>query len=252
MCGIVGFVGRVPSDIWGQTYSLARELFLSAEHRGRDATGFIAFTDGAAKASASNLVIAKQPLAASEFIDDDPEFQRIEHRRCAAIIGHVRLATHGSASENRNNHPHVGRRYSLVHNGVVGNFRELVDRHSLRLRSHCDSEALLRIVEQSPHPAIGLDTCLREVRGSMAVALFDAKERLVWLARNAGRPIWLARLTNDPRVLFASTAEIIIASIRRSLGARAERRLALLLPVPTDVPAAVSLGGRIIAPLTIR
>ena len=250
MCGIIGFVGRVPSGMWGQTYSLARELFLSAEHRGRDATGFVAVTDGG-KVSESKIVIAKQPLTASEFIGSDPEFKRIEHRRCAAFIGHVRLATHGSAANNRNNHPHVGRRYSLVHNGVVGNFRELFDRHSLRLRSHCDSEVLLRIVEQSSHPALGLETCLREVRGSMAVALYDTKERLVWLARNAGRPLWLARLSNDPRVLFASTPDIIIAAIRRAMGPKAQRRLALLLPVPTDVPTAICFGGRIIAPLTV-
>ena len=250
MCGIIGIVGRVPSGMWGQTYSLARELFLAAEHRGRDATGFVAITDRVAKASESNIVIAKQPVSATEFICRDAEFKRIENRRCAAFIGHVRLATHGSASDNRNNHPHVGRRYSLVHNGVVSNFLELVDRHSLRVRSHCDSEALLRMIEDSAHPTLGLRTCLREVRGSMAVALFDSKERLIWVARNAGRPLWLARLNNDPRVLFASTAEIIITAMRRSLGGKAERQIALLLPVPADAPIAICFSGRIVAPLT--
>ena len=48
---------------------------------------------------------------------------------------------------------------------------------SLRLRSECDSEVLLRLVEASEHPAAGLELCLRETRGSMAVALYLPSQR---------------------------------------------------------------------------
>jgi glucosamine--fructose-6-phosphate aminotransferase (isomerizing) len=245
MCGIIGFIGKAGEGEWRQTHSILRELFLAAEHRGQDATGFVAAPE---RRSGNRFVVAKEPVTASRFIGRK-SFRDLRERRCSFLIGHVRLATHGTAKDNRNNHPHVGRRYALVHNGVLTNAEELLDRHSLAIESECDSEVLLRMVERSPHPALGLYTCLQEVRGSMAVALYDSKQRLVWLARNSGRPLWLARLDGDPRLFFASTAEIILQSLREVLGPKAERQIALLLPVPTQVPTAISSEGRIIAPL---
>ena len=71
------------------------------------------------------------------------------------VLGHVRWATHGNPKDNRNNHPHVcsGGRYFLVHNGVISNHLDITDRYGLRLRSDCDSEILLRLVENFRNPA---------------------------------------------------------------------------------------------------
>ena len=42
MCGIIGFVGEVPEGKWIETYDILNALFLAAEPRGIDATGFVA------------------------------------------------------------------------------------------------------------------------------------------------------------------------------------------------------------------
>ena len=249
MCGIIGFVGRVQEGQWGQTYSLLRHLFIAAEHRGRDATGLVAVTDPSGGKRAGKVVVAKEPVEASRFVETDPAFLNLRRRRCSACVGHVRLATHGDPLDPRNNHPHVGRHLSLVHNGIVSNHRELADRHALRLKSQCDSECLLRIVEASDHPALGLDRCLREVKGSMAVALIDPRESLVWVARNTGRPLWLAKMRKDRRYFFASTASILLSAFRRVLGPHAAGRLDYLAPVAEGSPLALSPSGRLIAPL---
>ena len=48
---------------------------------------------------------------------------------------------HGSPSENRNNHPHIGTDgLFLVHNGIVSNHREVADKFALHIESDCDSE----------------------------------------------------------------------------------------------------------------
>jgi len=66
------------------------------------------------------------------------------------LIGHCRYATHGEPGDNVNNHPHPVDGGWLVHNGVIGNYRELVAEHGLHLVSECDSETLGLLVERGP------------------------------------------------------------------------------------------------------
>ena len=249
MCAIVGFCGYVPEGQWGQTHEILSELLIAGEHRGRDATGFAA----AAQPLGSKhprVIVAKEPVPALDFVLDNPDFRRLSRRRCIAFLGHNRAATHGASRNNRNNHPHVGHvGLYLVHNGIIPDYREIADKYALRQRSECDSEVLLRLVEVSDHPAAGLEACLRETRGSMAVALYDERDNIIWLARNGGRPLWLARLARDRRWFFGSTPQILLNAFRRVLGAGVHARLDYLAPVPEDIPLSLSPDGIILAPM---
>jgi glucosamine 6-phosphate synthetase-like amidotransferase/phosphosugar isomerase protein len=225
-------------------------LFIASEHRGDDATGFVAQTEPLDDPLKGRIVVAKEPLPAGTFVEIDPAFRRLRHQRCSAVVGHVRAATHGDPADNRNNHPFVSRdrRLYLAHNGIVTNHRELADKYALKLDSDCDSEVLLRMVAASTDPAAGLRTCLREVQGSMAVAVYDRQREVVWLARNAGRPLWLARLRDDRRTFFASTADILIDAFRGVLGSHVENKIEMLMPIGENAPLAIRSSGVIIAP----
>lgn len=256
MSGIIGFVGQVPEGMWGQTHDLLRGLFLASEHRGHDATGYVAHAVPPDSPSRTTTVTAKAPDKASEFVSRNAGFRRLAHRRCTSFFGHVRAATHGDplAAGNVNNHPFVSadRHLYLVHNGVVSNHEEVADKFALNLTSDCDSEVLLRLVEAYPQPSQGLTECLREVRGSMAVAVYDEQQDLVWLARNGGRPLWLARLHKDRRRFFASTDAILIEAFRKVLGPSALKRMDYLAPVPEGTPVVLTSDGRVIAADDVR
>jgi len=195
--------------------------------------------------------MSKQPQTASEFIELNTEYRMLKHRRFSMFLGHVRLATHGKATDNRNNHPHVGKRgLYLVHYGIISNHLDLIDKYSLTMNSECDSEVLLRLIEQADAVSEGLRVCLREVKGPMVTVVHDTKSSLLWLARNEGRPLWMIRLKRDQRLFVASTGTILFTSLRKVMGSHVEKQIEMLMPVPTHAPVALSSDGMMIAPLS--
>jgi glucosamine--fructose-6-phosphate aminotransferase (isomerizing) len=69
-------------------------------------------------------------------------------RGARAFVGHLRFATHGDADQNINNHPHPSDGGWIVHNGIVSNYRSIMQRWRLAPVSECDSEALGLMIEQ--------------------------------------------------------------------------------------------------------
>ena len=248
MCGIAGYVGQSREGQWGETYAILRELYVAMEHRGKDATGFVALTEPLDHPTRQLVVMNKEAVTASKFIKSDAEWNSLSHRRCTIVLQHVRAATHGSPTDRKNNHPFNsddGTLY-LVHNGIVGNDDDLVDQFLLRRRSECDSDVLLQIIEGAKTPVDGLVTCLREVRGSMALAVYDTLHGVVYLVSNGGRPLWFCRLRNDGRAFFASTAAILLTALDKVLG-RERQWLGMIHPLAPGYVHAATPDGKFVA-----
>ena len=69
-------------------------------------------------------------------------------RDARVLIGHCRYATHGSPGNNLNNHPHPADGGWIVHNGVVGNYRDIIEQNNLNPITDCDSEVLGLLIER--------------------------------------------------------------------------------------------------------
>jgi hypothetical protein len=112
-----------------------KQLLLSMEDGGKDATG-IAFI------MPDDIVYAKQKGKASAVISGTFE-EDIEKysSKSKAIILHTRASTHGTPDNNDNNHPIVGDKYILVHNGIVHTDRKYP------ATGETDSEQMLRSIE---------------------------------------------------------------------------------------------------------
>ena len=247
MCGILGFTGQPREGQWSETYRLLETLFLASEQRGQDATGFVARTEPYKHRLAGGTVVDKQPRAAHDFLARSVLWRGLRHRRCTTVLGHVRMATHGTPADNRNNHPIVGHSsLYVVHNGILSNHRETARQHGLRLSTDVDSELILRFVEAAKHPAIGLDTALRNVEGSMAAVAYDGHRDALYMVRDAGRPLWLLRLANDKRWFFASTREILAEAFEAVLGGDWFGKVELLMPLAANVVHVRTISGGLI------
>src|ERR1700744_5864068 len=91
-------------------------------------------------------------------------------------IGHTRWATHGKPTE-KNAHPHATENVTVVHNGIIENFREL--RESLqasgaKFTSETDTEVVAHLVNshlvKGASPQDAVKATLPQLRGAFALA----------------------------------------------------------------------------------
>ena len=106
MCGIVGYIGRNRSAMDVLIDGLRR-----LEYRGYDSAGVAILDEG--------CILVRRALGKLANLEgvlrDKPVAGRVG-------IGHTRWATHGKPSE-RNAHPHCAGSISIIHNGIVENYR---------------------------------------------------------------------------------------------------------------------------------
>ena len=113
MCGIIGFTGRLEAQ------KILTEGLAALEYRGYDSAGIAYFKD-TGKISIRKTVGKVKDLLA--ICDDE------NNSTCG--IGHTRWATHGGVT-NANAHPHKVGNVALIHNGIIENYHEIVNKFDL-------------------------------------------------------------------------------------------------------------------------
>ncbi len=205
MCGIVGYTG--PRAAGPILLDGLRRL----EYRGYDSAGIALVTDD------GELFVEKKvgKLAnlASALADRTPH---------AGIgLAHTRWATHGRPND-LNAHPHVDctGNITVIHNGIIENFRELRDGLASRghvLTSETDTEALAHLIEEAYEgdllPAV--QAALARARGAYAVAVMHRREpdRLIGARMNVPLVVGLGEgetfLASDVAALLSHTRRIV-------------------------------------------
>jgi glucosamine--fructose-6-phosphate aminotransferase (isomerizing) len=124
-------------------------------------------------------------------------------------IGHTRWATHGGVSD-VNAHPHRIGRVTLVHNGIIENYHELIDHFKLedQLISETDTEVVAGILnhfyEGNPHAA--LFETVKYLKGTFAlVVIFDDIPDVIYAIRNVS-PIVAANCEDGTMLVSDVTA----------------------------------------------
>lgn len=162
MCGIVGYVGgRDCSDVLMDALS-------KLEYRGYDSAGIAVFENEEIKVAKSKGRLA-----------DLAEKMKKTGKPIGHVgIGHTRWATHGEPSD-INSHPHSGERVTIVHNGIIENYKPLKDflvREGRCFKSDTDTEVVAQLLDfyYDGDPIQTVSRVMRELEGSYALGIIFA------------------------------------------------------------------------------
>lgn len=193
MCGIIGFAGDAPC-----TEKLLSGLY-KLEYRGYDSAGEATFeTDGVQVIRARGGINALENRIRSS--------KEAPHGTCG--IAHTRWATHGEPSD-INAHPHRAGQVTLVHNGIIENYRELKEELSAQgytFLSQTDTEVAAALIDsryrRSHDPLEAIRSATEKMRGSFAFGiLFDDRKNEIYGTRR-----------DSPLLVGISTSGVYIAS----------------------------------------
>ncbi|MFV8292125.1 glutamine--fructose-6-phosphate transaminase (isomerizing) [Aerococcus viridans] len=200
MCGIVGYIGN----------GSAQEVLLNGlerlEYRGYDSAG-VYVVDG----NGQNGHLFREEGRIAK-LQSEVDMSLDTHTG----IGHTRWATHGEPSV-RNAHPHQSStgRFTLVHNGVIENYREMKEDFlsDVTFHSDTDTEVAVNLIE---HFALteGLDAetaflkALNVIEGSYAFALIDSEQPGVVFAAKNKSPLLIGKGTDFNTIVSDAMASI--------------------------------------------
>jgi glutamine phosphoribosylpyrophosphate amidotransferase len=205
MCGIAGIYrrGEVPVP---QGDRLARELLISIQSRGRDATGLLTMDDRGSASLRKNLMTASQfvaTLGERRFVKDETR----------SVLLHTRFATIGSKQDVRNAHPVVSGTVAAVHNGTIFNSDELFAELQMERIGTVDSEVVPALIDKFGWDEIA--ECLRLTTGGASLAIVsDEHPTDLVLAKTCDWP--LAYAVTDEMVIWASTPHSIREAWQRT------------------------------------
>ena len=203
MCGIVGYTGPREAG------PILMEGLSRLEYRGYDSAG-IALVD-----EEGRMFVEKKAGKLANLATAIAE--RTPH--AAMGIAHTRWATHGRPND-LNAHPHAdcSGKITVIHNGIIENFRELRDgleARGHRLESETDTEALAHLVEEAyaGDLADAVRAALRQVDGAYAIVVMHRDEvgRLV----GARKDVPLILGLNGEESFIASDVAAILAHTKR-------------------------------------
>lgn len=201
MCGIVGYVGQE-----GAVRHLLGALS-DLEYRGYDSAGIAVFENGTVRITKTTgrLADLREKLAA----------EGTPTATCG--IGHTRWATHGKPSD-INAHPHQSRQVTLVHNGIIENYKTLkaaLMDEGYTFRSETDTETVVHLLDSlyQGDPVEALRAAAAQLEGSFALGvLFSDRPNEVYAVRRES-PLIVA--VSDTAQYLASDVTAVLPYTRR-------------------------------------
>jgi glucosamine--fructose-6-phosphate aminotransferase (isomerizing) len=198
MCGIVGYIGQKD----------AREMVITGlkrlEYRGYDSAGICIVNH-------KDIGIYKEKGKIKE-LEQLIDGLQIEG---TVGIGHTRWATHGAPNQ-INAHPHqsFSGRFTLVHNGIIENYKELIESYVPHIKrlSETDTEIVVHLVDHFSQEGLSTEEAFRQVLnlldGSYALALVDAQDPSTLYAAKNKSPLLAGIGEGENMVASDATAMI--------------------------------------------
>jgi glucosamine 6-phosphate synthetase-like amidotransferase/phosphosugar isomerase protein len=225
MCAIfgLGFMNGHKMRNSSLIQNFVRALFLQNMSRGRTASGL-------AYVSCSGIKVIKKDIQAVRFINL-PEYSKTESECITfdtsspplSILGHCRLKTKGTETNNKNNHPIICNKIVGVHNGCITNDDDLfrIYARTFGRNGEVDSEIIFALVDyfsRTCHIHEAIQKMSAIVHGSFACAMVhEMQPHVIWLFRRYN-PCDVVLFENVGLLSWSSDKNYIKSAMSGSLG----------------------------------
>lgn len=208
MCCLFGLIDYKGNLSYQEREKILRELAISGEVRGTDATGLAWCNQG-------KIVVKKSSKPAHRFSVCIPKNAKV-------IMGHTRLTTQGNYHYNRNNHPFIGHckrnDFALAHNGILYNDIKLRKKYQLpQTKIETDSYIAVQLLEQEKECEIKsierLGEIVSEGFNSFNFTLLDDCENIYIVKGN--NPLAIYHFEDRGFYIYASTEEIAMEAMEK-------------------------------------
>lgn len=202
MCGIVGYKGK--KNVKDVLISCLETL----EYRGYDSSGLSILSNGKIRTIKS--------VGRIEDLKNKLNNYDLEEGTCG--IAHTRWATHGKVTE-ENSHPHKVGRVSIVHNGVVENYKSIEnDLKNYTFKSETDTERVCALIDSfynGNNELEAIEKTISVLEGSYAFAImFEGIDKIYGVKKDAPLIIGIGDkeiiLSSDISAILAYTKEYIV------------------------------------------
>lgn len=202
MCGIIGYKGK--KNIKDVLISCLETL----EYRGYDSSGVSILSNGKIRTVKS--------VGRIEKLKNKLKNYDLDNGTCG--IAHTRWATHGKVTE-ENSHPHNVGKVSLVHNGVIENYKEIEEKFKdYKFKSETDSErvcALINSFYKGNNEIEAISKAISLLQGSYAFAImFEGVNKIYGVKKDAPLVLGVGDkeffLSSDISALLPYTKEYIV------------------------------------------
>lgn len=177
MCGIVGYIGKKR-----KTSFLIDKLKL-LEYRGYDSSGY---------ANLNNKKLeVKKCVGGIDNLQNNIE----EKSQISCAIAHTRWATHGKVTE-INSHPHTSysEQWTVVHNGIIENYEEILKKLKHKPRSDTDTAVLAQLLEENNVKSIEeFINTFKLVDGSFAISAISKGEKDAMFLAKRRSPLFISQ-----------------------------------------------------------
>ena len=192
MCGIVGYTGK------RKALGILLSGLQSLEYRGYDSAGISLKTkNGIETVKTKGKVIDLISLIAESRLDTSAKIG----------IGHTRWATHGKPST-ENAHPHFTEAVSVVHNGIIENYRSIekfLNNKGISRKTDTDTETIALLIDHYLKASLDFKNAffesVKKLKGSFAIVALSKDFDYLMLAKH-----------ESPLVIGISEGETFIAS----------------------------------------
>ena len=171
MCGIVGYNGKEK-----KSKNILIEGLKKLEYRGYDSAG-IALKEN------NDIIITK-----SKGLIKNLE-EKLDDKTTTLGIGHTRWATHGTPTET-NSHPHQVGDITIVHNGIIENYKELKEELiniGYNFKSETDTEVACALIDyyyqKDKNIKKALSKFIDKVKGAYALGVLVKNENNLYSIR---------------------------------------------------------------------